>query len=399
MNNLDLQVNGIGTISAPLQVVLLLTLLSFLPAILVTMTSFTRIVIVFHFLRQALGTQEMPSNQILIGLALFLTMFIMAPVGEQINDAGAAAGDGRQDHGDRGARARHAAAARVHAEADARSRSRRCSSSSARSPRPKTRRDLPMRVVIPAFVISELKTGFQMGFFLFVPFLLIDLVVSTTLLSMGMMQLPPAMISLPFKVLLFVMIDGWNLLVGVARAQLRSEAVMSEALVVGIVRQAIELAIMVSLPMLLAGLVAGVLVSVFQTVTSIQDNVLAFIPRAAAIFVGLRADLPVDAAADDRLRAAADRAACPSSCGDRTVAAIARFGLLLVRPGMLVLAAPAFGGTFAPAPVRIGLTLLLGASLVPVIGVPRRPTPACARRSIAARGGDRPGARAGGARR
>ena len=98
MNNLDLQVDGIGAVSAPLQIVLLLTLISFLPAILVTMTSFTRIAIVFHFLRQALGTQEMPSNQILIGLALFLTMFIMAPVGARINELARRAGDGREDH-------------------------------------------------------------------------------------------------------------------------------------------------------------------------------------------------------------------------------------------------------------------------------------------------------------
>ena len=151
-----------------------------------------------------------------------------------------------------------------------------------RSRSPGRAAELPMTVVIPAYVISELKTGFQMGFFLFVPFLLIDLVVSTTLLSMGMMQLPPAMVSLPFKVLLFVMIDGWNLvvgsIVGASRRPCRNH------LIVGIVRQAIEVAIMVSMPMLLAGLVAGVLVSIFQTVTSIQDNVLAFIPRAAAIF-------------------------------------------------------------------------------------------------------------------
>ena len=179
------------------------------------MTSFTRIVIVFHFLRQALGTQEMPSNQMLIGLTLFLTVFIMAPVGDA---------DQRRWRSSRrwparstvtaGARARRAAAARVHAQADARGAISRSSSSSRKLPRPTTPDDLPMRVVIPAFAISELKTGFQMGFFLFVPFLLIDLVVSTTLLSMGMLQLPPAMISLPFKVLLFVMIDGWNLLVG-----------------------------------------------------------------------------------------------------------------------------------------------------------------------------------------
>ena len=211
----DLAIQGVGTVSAPLQIVLLLTLLSFVPAILVTMTSFTRIAIVFHFLRQALGTQEMPSNQMLIGLTLFLTVFIMAPVGDQINDAGASqpamAGADRRDRRRSSAARRRCA---IHAQADARARPRAVRRARASMPRPKTPDDLPMRVVIPAFAISELKTGFQMGFFLFVPFLLIDLVVSTTLLSMGMLQLPPAMISLPFKVLLFVMIDGWNLLVG-----------------------------------------------------------------------------------------------------------------------------------------------------------------------------------------
>jgi flagellar biosynthetic protein FliP len=213
MNNLDLQVNGIGTISAPLQVVLLLTLLSFLPAILVTMTSFTRITIIFHFLRQALGTQETPSNQILIGLSLFLTMFIMAPVGARINQVAlepAMAGKISVTQAMQlGAPPLREFMLKQTREADL-----ALFLELSKVEKPKTAQELPMTVVIPAYIISELKTGFQMGFFLFVPFLLIDLVVSTTLLSMGMMQLPPAMVSLPFKVLLFVMIDGWNLLVG-----------------------------------------------------------------------------------------------------------------------------------------------------------------------------------------
>ena len=213
MNAVDVRLEGIGTISAPLQIVLLLTLLSFLPAILVTMTAFTRIVIVFHFLRQALGTQEMPSNQILIGLSLFLTMFVMAPVAQRVHaDAIAPAMAGTisvTQAMERGAPAVREFMLRQTRESDL-----KLFVEMSKTPAPASAAELPMTVVIPAYVISELKTGFQMGFFLFVPFLLIDLVVSTTLLSMGMMQLPPAMVSLPFKVLLFVMIDGWNLLVG-----------------------------------------------------------------------------------------------------------------------------------------------------------------------------------------
>lgn len=212
MNQLDLTVNGVGAVSAPLQIVLFLTLLTFVPAVLVIMTSFTRIAIVFHFLRQALGTQEMPSNQMLIGLTLFLTMFIMAPVGERVHAlALAPAMAGEIDVTE--ALRRGAPPLREFMLKQTRETDLALFVEMGRLPKPATPDDLPMRVVIPAFAISELKTGFQMGFFLFVPFLLIDLVVSTTLLSMGMLQLPPAMISLPFKVLLFVLIDGWNLLV------------------------------------------------------------------------------------------------------------------------------------------------------------------------------------------
>ncbi len=213
MNQLDLTVNGVGAVSAPLQIVLFLTLLSFIPAALVIMTSFTRIAIVFHFLRQALGTAEMPSNQMLVGLTLFLTAFIMAPVADRVNELAiqpAIAGKMEVMQAlEAGAPPLREFMLKQTRQADL-----ALFVELARLPRPNSPSDLPMRVVIPAYAISELKTGFQMGFFLFVPFLLIDLVVSTTLLSMGMLQLPPAMISLPFKILLFVLIDGWHLVVG-----------------------------------------------------------------------------------------------------------------------------------------------------------------------------------------
>jgi flagellar biosynthetic protein FliP len=212
-SNVAVNINGLGAVSAPLQIVVLMTLLTFVPAALVMMTSFTRIAIVFHFLRQAMGTQEMPSNQMLIGLTLFLTAFIMAPTATRINETAIQpAMAGQMDVStalEQGAPPLREFMLRQTREADL-----ALFVSLSGAERPSRVEDLPMRVVIPAFAISELKTGFQMGFFLFVPFLLVDLVVSTTLLSMGMMQLPPMMISLPFKVLLFVMIDGWNLLVG-----------------------------------------------------------------------------------------------------------------------------------------------------------------------------------------
>ena len=212
-SSLELKVEGVGSLSAPLQIVLLLTLLTFLPAVLVTMTSFTRIVIVFHFLRQALGTQEVPSNQILLGLALFLTTFTMAPVGAAIHE-GALQPAMRGEIELTEAVARAVPPVREFMLRQTRETDLALFVELSRTPLPERPDELPMQVVIPAYVISELKTGFQMGFFLFVPFLLIDLVVSTTLLSMGMLQLPPAMVSLPFKLLLFVMIDGWNLIVG-----------------------------------------------------------------------------------------------------------------------------------------------------------------------------------------
>ena len=204
--------NGQVQMTMPVQIMILMTLLTFLPAIIISLSSFTRIIIVFHFLRQALGTQEAPSNQILIGLALFLSFFIMNPtLTAMYNNAYEPWSKGEIDQDqaiDRGAAPLKQFMLRSTREKDL-----QLFVELSGGPKPTGPDDLPMRAVIPAFMISEIKTAFQIGFVLFLPFLVIDMVVSSVLLSMGMMQLPPAMVSLPFKVLLFIMVDGWGLVV------------------------------------------------------------------------------------------------------------------------------------------------------------------------------------------
>lgn len=202
-----------GGLSTAVKVALVMTALAVLPSLLILFTSFVRLIVVFHFLRQALGTQTVPPNQVLSGLALMLTLFVMAPVGRQINEAAIVPYQAGQLDG------RQALDLGVGPLKDWMLRNTRESdlllfADLARIPRPATRADVPMQVVMPAFLISELKTGFQIGFLLFLPFLVIDLVVSSVLLSMGMMMLPPMIISFPFKILLFVLVDGWSLLVG-----------------------------------------------------------------------------------------------------------------------------------------------------------------------------------------
>ncbi len=200
-------------LSTPIQIMLLLTILSVIPAILVSVTSFTRLIIVSHFLRQALGTQTMPPNQVLIGLALFLTYFIMQPVGDQINQQAIQpmlSGKITEMQAlDQASIPLRQFMLRYTREKDL-----ALFLNIAKEPKPQNRRDLPMRVVIPSFMISEMKTAFQIGFILYVPFMVIDMVVASILLSLGMLQLPPVMISTPFKILLFVMVDGWNLVIG-----------------------------------------------------------------------------------------------------------------------------------------------------------------------------------------
>jgi flagellar biosynthesis protein FliP len=200
-------------LTTPVQILVLLTLLSIVPAILISVTSFTRLIIVTHFLRQALGTQTMPPNQVLIGLSLFLTYFIMQPVCERVNqEALQPMLNGKIT--EMQALDQACVPLRQFMLRYTRSKDLDLFLNIAHETMPRNTQDLSMRILIPSFMISELKTSFQIGFVLFIPFLVIDMVVSSILLSMGMMQLPPIMVSMPFKILLFVMVDGWHLVIG-----------------------------------------------------------------------------------------------------------------------------------------------------------------------------------------
>jgi flagellar biosynthetic protein FliP len=202
-----------GEVSVLIQILILLTVLSLAPAILIMMTSFTRLVVVFSFLRHAMGTNQMPPNQLLIGLALFLTFFIMTPVYQTIHDQ---AWVPYQQKKITQAQALEEALKPVRQFMFKQTREKDLALfvQMSKMPRPKNQEDIPTTVLLPAFMISELKTAFQIGCILYIPFMIVDMVVSSVLLSMGMMMLPPVMISLPFKLLLFVLVDGWNLLVG-----------------------------------------------------------------------------------------------------------------------------------------------------------------------------------------
>jgi flagellar biosynthetic protein FliP len=195
------------------KVILLLTVLTLAPAILIMMTGFTRIIVVLSFLRQALGTAQMPPNQMLVGLALFLTFFVMRPAFEEINTkalrpylAGTVSQEKAFDEA--------MIPLRRFMFNQTRDSDLALFVRLAKIEAPKTRQDVPSLVLIPAFAISELKTAFQIGFIIYLPFLVIDMVISAVLMAMGMMMLPPVVIALPFKIMLFVLVDGWTLLVG-----------------------------------------------------------------------------------------------------------------------------------------------------------------------------------------
>lgn len=198
--------------TSTLSILLLITVLSIAPAILVLMTSFTRIVIVLGFVRTSLGTQQSPPNQVLIGLALFLTFFIMAPTLASVNEVALQPylkGEISQTE----ALNKAAVPMKKFMYAHTREKDLLLFMNYTKAPKPKSYEEIPITVLVPAYTISELKTAFQMGFMIFIPFLVIDMVVSSTLMAMGMMMLPPVMISLPFKILLFVLVDGWYLIV------------------------------------------------------------------------------------------------------------------------------------------------------------------------------------------
>jgi flagellar biosynthetic protein FliP len=199
-------------VAVTLQILFLMTVLSLAPAILIMTTAFTRIVVVLHFLRQALGTQQVPPSQVLIGLAMFLTFFVMAPTWNRVNQ------DAIQPYMKntislQQAYDRGIVPVREFMLRQTREEDLALFVKLANVDKPETRADVPIHALIPAFAISELRIGFEIGFLLFIPFLVIDMVISSILLSMGMMMLPPVLISLPFKILLFILVDGWHLVI------------------------------------------------------------------------------------------------------------------------------------------------------------------------------------------
>jgi flagellar biosynthetic protein FliP len=201
-----------GGFSKAINIFLMMTLLSLAPAAVMMMTSYTRIVIVLGFLKQAMGTQQAPSNRIVGGLALFLTLFIMQPVWSEMYDTAITPySEGRMDQ--KTAMDNATKPLKTFMLKQTRESSLLLFMDMANMESVESPEQLPMRVVMPAFVLSELKTAFQMGFLIYLPFLIVDIVVSTVLMSMGMMMLPPAMISMPFKLLLFILVDGWDILI------------------------------------------------------------------------------------------------------------------------------------------------------------------------------------------
>ncbi|MEW8970949.1 MAG: flagellar type III secretion system pore protein FliP [Mesobacillus sp.] len=200
------------SVSTSVKLMLLLTVLSIAPGILILMTSFTRIIIVLSFVRTALATQQMPPNQVLVGLAMFLSFFIMAPIFHEVNEQALTPLFNEEINLEQ-AYDRASIPFKEFMSAHTRQKDLALFLEYSKADTPESVQDIPLTALVPAFAISEIKTAFQIGFMIFIPFLVIDMVVASVLMSMGMMMLPPVMISLPFKILLFVMVDGWYLVV------------------------------------------------------------------------------------------------------------------------------------------------------------------------------------------
>lgn len=212
--NVDIGTSQSGQdVAVTLQILLLMTILALAPSIIIMTTSYLRIIIVFHFLKSALGTQQMPPGQLLSGIALFITFFVMAPTWNEVNEKALKPLMDKnitvEEAYDKGIEP-----IRNFMFKHVRNEDLELFISMANMERPNSRNELPTYIVVPAFALSELRTGFIIGFFLFIPFLMVDLIISSILMSMGMMMLPPMLVSLPFKILLFVLVDGWNLIVG-----------------------------------------------------------------------------------------------------------------------------------------------------------------------------------------
>lgn len=200
-------------VSVTLQILLLMTVLSLAPSLVIMTTAYLRIIIVFHFLKSALGTQQMPPSQLLAGVALFITFFIMAPTWNKVNDEALKPLMANQINVEE-AYNKGIEPIRQFMFKQTRDQDMELFIGLSNQARPANRNDIPTYILIPSFVLSELRAGFIMGFFLFIPFIMVDMIVSSILMAMGMLMMPPMMISLPFKILLFILVDGWNLIIG-----------------------------------------------------------------------------------------------------------------------------------------------------------------------------------------
>ena len=282
--------NDSGSVSTPIKMLLVLTILSLAPSILIMMTSFTRIIIVLHFLRTAIGTQTTPPNQVLIGLALFLTFFIMWPTFQQINKEAIQPLDkGEITQSEFFEKAEGPIREFMIKDAKIQIRDVNLFAEISGETYKDTKElsDVPFTTLVPAFILSELRKAFIMGFLIYIPFIVIDMVVSSVLMSMGMMMLPPTTISLPFKILLFVLADGWDLKIPRPDILLGGYRMISQGAVLDIARDAIYTILITSAPLLLVSLVVGLIISIFQTVTSIQEQTLTFVPKIIAVFAAM----------------------------------------------------------------------------------------------------------------
>ena len=276
--------DGSETYTVTIQVLMFMTALSLLPAALMMMTSFTRIIIVLAIVRQALGTQSSPSNQVLIGLALFLSLFVMMPVFDQVYEEALSPYMEEQMTAQE-ALQNAAVPFRGFMLGQTRDDDLMLFANISNAPEFETAEDVPFSLLMPAFVTSELKTAFQIGFLILIPFLVIDLVIATLLMSMGMMMLSPMIISLPFKIMLFVLIDGWSLIMGTLAASFavleRNRMTPETVLEIGV--QTMTVTGLLAAPLLLSALVVGLLIGMFQAATQINEMTLTFVPKLIVV--------------------------------------------------------------------------------------------------------------------
>ena len=268
------------------QLTAILALVSLAPAIILTCTCFARFVVVFSFVKTGLGTQGAPPNQVLVGLALFMTLFVMAPVAAEVHTRAHRALLRRPDRREGRPSRRPARPLQRLPAQRTRADDLALFYSVSSAPRPASADEVPLRIAVPAFVLSELRTAFQMGLMVLLPFLVIDLVVATVLSSLGMMMLPPAVVAMPLKLLVFVAVDGWHLIVASllgGRGGERGDEMAGPSSISGAARCSPWL--MVAAPFVLAALAIGLVTSLIQAATQLQENVLSFVPKIIAVGV------------------------------------------------------------------------------------------------------------------